>query len=135
MVLKNALKYSALLVGALVLLGVVVSIVAAIVGMVWSIVTAVATLLVVLGLLYGGAKAIVWLRSDGGAVSESPAGSGVAGSDLGVADAGSEGSIDRLRRQYAAGRLSEAELERRLELELDDGGVDEIDRELARERR
>mgnify|MGYP006895881393 CR=1 FL=1 len=41
---------------------------------------------------------------------------------------------DRLRQQYVEGQISEAEFERRIGEELETEEVDEIDRELERER-
>lgn len=43
--------------------------------------------------------------------------------------------VDRLQTQYARGDISERELERRLERELDSRATDSIDRELQRDRR
>jgi len=43
--------------------------------------------------------------------------------------------VDRIKQRYADGDLSEAEMERMLEREIDKGEYDSIDRELGRERR
>ncbi|WP_459192972.1 SHOCT domain-containing protein [Halosimplex sp. J119] len=130
MALWKLLKYTALAVFALFLVSVVLSTVFALVGFVWAIVTTVVTLLVLGGLLYGGFR-LFSLLSDEDSADTNPFGSDTGSTRS--ADTG-EDRISRLRERYASGEISEAELERRLELELDGVEPDSIDRELNREK-
>ena len=130
MVLRTAVKYAALALAALFVLSVVFSVITTVVGLVWGLITTLLTLLVIGGLLYGGFKLFTWL-SDGESSSADPVGD-AAGVRTNRRTTGDR--IAELREQYANGDISEAELERRLELELDGPGTDGIDRELNRER-
>mgnify|MGYP007124921143 FL=1 len=77
------------------------------------------------GVVYVAYKAGSWLLSD-----DSPS-SGSIGSES--ADDG-RSRQDRLRQQYVEGQISEAEFERRIGEELETERVDDIDRELERNR-
>lgn len=116
-------KYVALGLGVLVVLGVVVSVVGALVGLAVSVVASIVTLLALVGVLYAGAKGVQWLRARGDDPVDSPG-----------AESTDDGSLDRLTQRYVDGAITERELERRLELELDGPGADAIDRELERSR-
>ena len=130
MALRTIMKYVALALSALLVLSVVVSVVSTIVGLLWGLITALATLLVVGGLLYGGFKVVTWLSGDGSPTTDPVSD----GAGFETTEETTDDRIERLREQYANGKLSEAELERRLELELDGPETDGIDRELNRER-
>ncbi|WP_123536517.1 hypothetical protein [Halosimplex salinum] len=130
MALAKVLKFAALAIGAFILVSVVLSVVSALVGLVWALVTTVATLLTVAALLYGGFKLYSWLSDDGSSERDSIRDR----SRTTRTDGTGEDGVARLRERYANGELSEAELERRLELELDGPETDSIDRELSRER-
>ncbi|WP_436925814.1 hypothetical protein [Halosimplex amylolyticum] len=130
MALAKVLKVAALAIGAFILVSVVLSVVSAIVGLVWALVTTAVTLLAVAALLYGGFKLFTWLSDDG--APERDAGRGR--SRTARTDGTGEDGVARIRERYANGEISEAELERRLELELDGPETDSIDRELRRER-
>jgi hypothetical protein len=151
MALGTALKY--LLAGLLVLfvVSVVASVVLTVVSLVYATLVAVATLLVLGGLAYGGFKLFSLFTDDGPDDRTSTTADGGAGLDVDLGtddiDLGSGSSnpsangqstadrVDRLRERYANGELTEAELERRLELALDGPETDGIDRELERDRR
>ena len=113
MALRTAVKYAVLALAALFVLSVVLSVITTVVGLVWGLITTLLTLLIIGGLLYGGFKLFTWLSDDG---------------------SGGDDPVAKLRERYANGDISEAELERRLELELDGPETDSIDRELNRER-
>lgn len=129
MALRTVLKYGAIAIAALLVVSVAVSVASAIVGLLWSLVTTAVTLLAVGALLYGGYSLYSWLSDD------DSGGQRVRDRSTGVrADGTGADGVDRLRERYANGDLSEAELERRLERELDGTETDSIDRELRRER-
>lgn len=119
------LLYVALFVGVLVLASVVASIVLAALTILWALVTTAITIAVLGALVYGGYKLYRLFGSSGSERTESMREDGSASS--------SGSSIERLQEKYTSGQISEAELERRLEYELDEPG-DSIDRELNRDR-
>ncbi len=119
----KALKYVAVAVGLFVLLSVVVSVVEAVLGLAVAAIVAAVSLLVVLGVGYAMIKGILWLV--GGSDDESRSTS---------TDAAPEDRVDRLTERYVDGEISEAELERRLESEMDGPEPDDIDRELEKSR-
>ncbi|MDB2224526.1 hypothetical protein PM076_13030 [Halorubrum ezzemoulense] len=128
---KQALYYAAIAIAVLIGVGIVVSVVSALVSLVWTIVSGVVSLAVLAGLVYVAYKAGSWLLGEGGSPSLDSIGSESASSTS--VDAGSSRQ-DRLRKQYVEGQISEAEFERRIGEELETEEVDEIDRELERER-
>ncbi|MDB9249260.1 hypothetical protein PN419_09670 [Halorubrum ezzemoulense] len=128
---KQALYYAAIAIAVLIGVGIVVSVVSALVSLVWTIVSGVVSLAVLAGLVYVAYKAGSWLLVEGGSPSLDSIGSESASSTS--VDAGSSRQ-DRLRKQYVEGQISEAEFERRIGEELETEEVDEIDRELERER-
>lgn len=135
----KALKYAALAVGIFLVVSAVVSVVAAILSIVWAIVTTAVTVAVLAALLYAGVKLYGWLGSDDGSASNEPDTAAESRFGLNIGPEPTDGDtsvdrVDRLKQRYAEGDISEAELERRLELELD-AGVDGRDRELDRSRR
>jgi uncharacterized membrane protein len=117
------LAYGVLVVVALVVLRLVVSFVFAVLDFLWSIVTMAVTLLLIAGLLYVGYRIVSWARG-----SESASGSDP------VETSTLDDGVERLKQQYADGKLSEDELEQRLDRELGGPSVDDLDRELRRER-
>ncbi|PSQ24699.1 hypothetical protein BRD06_07590 [Halobacteriales archaeon QS_9_67_15] len=130
MALRTALKYAAIALAALFALSVVLSVITTVVGLVWGLITSLLTLLVIGGLLYGGFKLFTWLSDDGSGGGD-PVGGGFGN---GTTAETTDDPVAKLRERYANGDISETELERRLELELDGPETDSIDRELNRER-
>lgn len=114
MALRNTTYYAALLTGLLVLIGIGLSVLSALLGFVWSLVTTLPSLLVIGALCYAGVKIALWLRSGSDDSTESVDAPSAPGS-----------SVDRLTERYVDGDLSEAEFERRIELELETEHLDE----------
>ncbi|MYL17914.1 hypothetical protein GLW36_14835 [Halorubrum terrestre] len=131
---KKALYYAAIAIAVLIGVSIVVSVVSAILGLVSAIVSGIASLAVLAGIVYVAYKAGSWLLGDDGdsigADSLDSIGSASTSAEV---DAGSSRQ-DRLRQQYVEGQISEAEFERRIGEELETEEVDDIDRELERER-
>jgi uncharacterized membrane protein len=117
------LAYGVLALVALVVLQLVVSFMFGVLDFLLSIVTMAVTLLLIAGLLYGGYRILSWVRG-----SESASGSDP------VETSTSDDRVERLKQQYADGKLSEDELKQRLDRELGGPSVDALDRELRRER-
>jgi hypothetical protein len=128
---KQALYYAAIAIAALIGVSIVVSVVSALLSLAWAIVSGIVSLAVLAGLVYVAYKAGSWLLGDDDSPSLDSIGSGSTSSTS--VDAGSS-RRDRLREQYVEGEISEAEFERRIGEELATEEVDEIDRELERER-
>jgi uncharacterized membrane protein len=104
---------------------------AAISFLVWLIQTGV-TLAIIGGLAYGGYKLYDLLSEDSATPQGQPFGSGTrTDSEYTQSDTSSRKTPQE---RYANGEIDETQLERELERELDDGGMDNIDRELQRER-
>ena len=122
---RKALYYGVIAIAVLIGVSIVVSVVSALVSLAWAAVSGVVSLAVLAGVVYVAYKAGSWLLSD-----DSPS-SGSIGSES--ADAG-RSRQDRLRQQYVEGQISEAEFERRIGEELETERVDDIDRELERNR-
>lgn len=116
----------------LVVVSTVISAILTALAVVWTLVTAAATLAILGALVYGAYRLYQWLAGDG------TAGTDQFGSGYEPATTSSgpqpENRVERLQQRYADGELSEAELERRLERELETDEPDSIDRELERER-
>ena len=126
---KKALYYAAIAIAVLIGVGVVVSVVSALLGLVSAAISGIVTLAILAGIVYVAYKAGSWLLSDDDSPSFGSIGSGSSTS----ADAGTSRQ-DRLRQQYVEGQISEAEFERRIAEELETEELDDIDRELERER-
>jgi hypothetical protein len=127
---KQALYYAAIAIAVLIGVSIVVSVVSALLSLAWAVVSGVVTLAVLAGLGYAAYKAGSWLLGgDDEPASLDSIGSGSSSS----VDAGSSRQ-DRLRQQYVEGQISEAEFERRIGEELETEELDDIDRELERER-
>ena len=122
---KQALYYGVIAIAVLIGVSIVVSVVSALVSLAWAAVSGIVSLAVLAGVVYVAYKAGSWLLSD-----DSPS-SGSIGSES--TDAG-RSRQDRLRQQYVEGQISEAEFERRIGEELETEHVDDIDRELERNR-
>ncbi|TKX86104.1 hypothetical protein EXE43_10090 [Halorubrum sp. SS5] len=129
---KQALYYAAIAIAVLVGVSVVVSVVSALLGLVSAIISGIVTLAVLAGLAYAAYKAGSWLLRDDDAVGGDALDS-IGSSSSASADAATSRQ-DRLRQQYVEGQISEAEFERRIGEELETEEVDDIDRELERER-
>lgn len=129
MALRKLLVWLVLALVALVLLSAVVTAVFAAIAFVWLLVRVAVTLAVIGALLYGGYK-LYDLLNGGSSEPSLSTGSSTTGADYGQ----SHDPVEDIKRRYAEGEISESELERRLERQLDDGEFDSIDRELQRER-
>jgi len=128
---KQALYYAAIAIAVLIGVGIVVSVVSALVTLVSTVISAAVSLAVLAGIVYVAYKTGSWLLGSDDSPSMDSIGSGSSRSTS--ADAGSSRQ-DRLRQQYVEGQISEAEFERRIGEELETEELDEIDRELERER-
>ncbi|EMA65354.1 hypothetical protein C461_14698 [Halorubrum aidingense JCM 13560] len=129
---KKALYYAAIAIAVLIGVSIVVSVVSAILSLAWAIVSGIVSLAVLAGLVYLAYKAGSWLLSDDDSAATDSIRGSRSSSSLG--NGGSESRQDRLRRQYVEGQISEEEFERRIGRELETEDVDDIDRELERER-
>ena len=131
---KKALYYGAIALAVLIGVSVLVSVVSAILSIAWAVISGVVTLAVLAGLAYVAYKAGSWfLGGDDQPVDSDSIGGSWSSSSNASGDA-SESRQDRLRRQYVEGRISEAEFERRIASELETEELDDVDRELERER-
>jgi hypothetical protein len=130
----KALYYGAIAVAILVGVSVLVSVVSAILSLAWAVVSGIVSLAVLAGLVYVAYKVGSWLfRSDDATSSPDSVGESWSTSSTSSGDA-SESRQDRLRRQYVEGQIGEEEFERRIASELETEALDDIDRELERER-
>jgi len=119
---KRALYYGAIATAILVALFAISTVVSVLIGVtLWAISWAI-NLAVAAAVVYAVYKVGSWLLSDDDA---SPSAS---------VDGEPESRRDRLRRQYVEGQIDEEEFERRIASELETEELDEIDRELERER-
>lgn len=121
----KVLVYTALVLGGLLLVRLVASLILGVLGLLWAILSMVVMILVVGAVLYGGYRLVSWIRDNrSSAPARLP--------DETTADPSREkpaNRVDDLKERYTTGELSEAELERRLEHELDEKRTDRIDRE------
>ncbi|RLM76356.1 hypothetical protein [Halorubrum sp. Atlit-26R] len=129
---KQALYYAAIAIAVLIGVSIVVSVVSAILGLVSAIVSGIVSLAVLAGIVYVAYKAGSWLLGDDGDSIGADSLDSI-GSSSTAADTGTSRQ-DRLRQQYVEGQISEAEFERRIGEELETEELDDIDRELERER-
>jgi len=132
MALRTLAKFALIGFGLLVAVSAVLSVVGMVLSAVWMALVGVAALVGMAVLGYVGYRVARWLLSDGGSAAET-----VSGTDLGRSTTSetSDDPVDRLQQQYAEGKLTEAEFERKLERAMDDREPDPIDRELEREQR
>ena len=131
---KKALYYGAIALAVLIGVSVLVSVVSAILSIAWAVISGVVTLAVLAGLAYVAYKAGSWfLGGDDQPVDSDSIGGSWSSSSNASGDA-SESRQDRLRRQYVEGQIGEAEFERRIASELEAEELDDVDRELERER-
>ena len=119
---KKVIYYAAVALAVLIGVGVLVSVVSAVLSLAWAVLSGIATLAVLAGLAYVAYRAGSWLL---GSDDASPSAS---------VNGEPESRRDRLRRQYVEGQIGEEEFERRIASELETEELDEIDRELERER-
>ncbi|MEZ3163557.1 hypothetical protein ABNG03_07180 [Halorubrum sp. RMP-47] len=126
---KKALYYAAIAIAVLIGVGIVISVISALVTLVSTVISAAISLAVLAGIVYVAYKAGSWLLGSDDSPSMDSIGSGSSTS----VDAGTSRQ-DRLRQQYVEGQISEAEFERRIGEELETEEIDDIDRELERER-
>ena len=130
---KTVLTYGAIALAILIGVSVLVSVVSAILSLAWAIVSGIVTLAFLVAVAYVAYRAGSWLfSSDDSSVNtdsiDDSWSSSTSSSDV------AESPQDRLRRQYVEGQIDEEEFERRLARELETESIDEIDRELERER-
>lgn len=137
---KRALYYAAIAIGALIAVSVLVSVVSAILSLAWAVVSGIVSLAVLAGIVYVAYKVGSWL-SGGGSDGTDPADLDSIGGTRSTSSISSATSTDtaadrqdRLRRQYVEGEIDEAEFERRIARELETEDLDDIERELERER-
>jgi len=128
---KQALSYAAIAIAVALGVSVAVSVVSAILSLVGAIVSGIVSLAVLAGLGYLAYKVGSWLLGDDDAGSLDSIGGGTTASTSGDA---ADSRQDRLRQQYVEGQISESEFERRIADELETEALDDIDRELERER-
>jgi len=126
---KKALYYAAIAIAVLIGVSVVVSVVSALLSLAWAIVSGIVSLAVLAGIVYVAYRTGSWLLGS----DDSPSMDSIGSDSSTSVDAGTSRQ-DRLRQQYVEGQISEAEFERRIGEELETEEVDEIDRELERER-
>lgn len=117
------LGYGVLALVALVMLQVVVSFVFGLLDLLWTVVTTAVALLAVGGVLYVGYRALSWARDSEPVGDSTP-----------VETSPPDDRVERLKQQYADGKLSEDELEQRLNRELGGPNIDGLDSEPRRER-
>jgi len=131
---KKALYYGAVALAVLIGVSVLVSVVSAILSIAWAVISGVVTLAVLAGLAYVAYRAGSWfLGGDDQPANSDSTGGSWSNSSTASGDA-SESRQERLRRQYVEGQIGEAEFERRIASELETEELDDIDRELERER-
>lgn len=106
---------------------------AAISLLVWLVQTGV-TLAIIGGLAYGGYKLYDLLSEDSSTPQGQPFESRTQVDSEYTQSSSQSSSRKTPQERYANGEIDEAQLERELERELDNGGMDSIDRELERER-
>jgi len=132
MSILRLLLYVLLGVVAFAVVSAVVSVVLAVLSFVWSLVVLVATLAVFGAVGYGVYR--LWQLTSGSSEPQSfDIGEHTSTSRESV-DIEPESRVDRIKDRYANGDLSEGEMERLLEREIDSEEYDSIDRELQRER-
>ena len=137
---KKALYYGAVALAVLIGVSVLVSVVSAILSLAWAVVSGIVTLAVLAGIAYVAYRAGSWFLGsddpavDADSIGDSWSSSSTPSTGLTGSDDGSESRVDRLRRQYVEGQIGEAEFERRIGEELETEELDDIDRELERER-
>jgi len=123
------LLYAVLGLIALFVVSAVISAVFAAIAFIWLVIRVLAFLAVVGGLAYVGYRLYRLVSGSDNTATERTTSSYTGGhSTTGTS------RVDDLHQQYLNDELSEAEFERRLERELEDGESDSIDRELRRER-
>ncbi|WP_226013012.1 SHOCT domain-containing protein [Halomicrobium salinisoli] len=132
MALRTLTKYALLGLGLLVAVSAVLSVVGMVLSAVWMALVGVAALVGLAVLGYVGYRVARWVLSDDESTAERIPDTGL---DRSTAAEATEDPVDRLQQQYADGKLTEAEFERKLERAMDEREPDPIERELERERR
>ena len=134
MALKKALYYGAIAIAILIAVSIVVSVVSTLVSWTIALIVGAIQLALLLGLVYVAYKAGSWIfgGSDDTYATDSIGNSRSSSSSSSAG--GSQSRQDRLRQQYVEGQISEAEFEQRIARELENEDLDDIDKELERER-
>lgn len=130
MALPKLLVWLVLAVVGLLLLSAVVSAVFAAIALLWWVVRTAVLLGIIGGLLYGAYKLYGMTSSSNTNTGDYSFSTSTSGTEYSQ----STDPVEDLQQQYASGELDEAEFERRLEREMVDDELDNIDRELQRER-
>ncbi|RAW43967.1 hypothetical protein DQW50_16885 [Halorubrum sp. 48-1-W] len=135
---KRALYYAAIAIGALIAVSVLVSVVSAVLSLAWAVVSGIVSLAVLAGIVYAAYRVGSWLSGGGSGGHDATDLDSIGGTRSGTTSSTSSDTAvdrqDRLRRQYVEGQIDEAEFERRIARELETEDLDDIDRELERER-
>ncbi|MFW6318463.1 MAG: hypothetical protein ACOC06_08360 [Halorubrum sp.] len=131
---KKALYYGAIAVAILVGVSVLVSVVSAVLSLAWAVISGIVSLAVLAGVVYVAYKLGSRVLGGSGASADASSIGESWSTGSTAADREPESRRDRLRRQYVEGQIGEDEFERRIASELETEGLDEIDRELERER-
>ena len=137
---KRALYYAAIAIGTLIAVTVLVSVVSAILSLAWTVVSGIVSLAVLAGIVYVAYRAGRWLSGGGSGGTDSADLDSIGGSrrtssrSTATSSDSATDRQDRLRRQYVEGEIDEAEFERRIARELETEDLDDVERELERER-
>ncbi len=134
MALKKVLYYGAIGIGILIAVSVVVSIVSTLLSLAWAVVSGAISLAILLGIVYVAYKAGSWIFGSDDSTTDTIGTGRGSYSSTSSSSSDSASRQDRLRQQYVEGQISEAEFEQRIARELEREDVDDIDRELERER-
>ena len=130
--IARILLYLVFAVVAFAILSAVVSALFTAFAIIWAVATALATL-ALLGAVGYGVYRLYTLLSGGS--SQSPTVSTpTLDRDRETADIEPESRVESIKNRYASGELTEREMERMLEREIDERETDSIDRELQRDR-
>ena len=128
---RKILVYGMIAVGGLIAVSVLISAISVIVSTFLSIISTVISLALLVLLLYGGGRLLLWVMGSSGLGSVSDRSSG---SETSADQSETMDPAERARELYVSGKIDEEELDRRLARHVSDIEQDEIDRELERSR-